>query len=83
MAFIKAVSPSFTVFTSGFYHRWKLPEDVVESRYREAGSVILRTALNGYIQFTLADEGIGVTRYNRDISRRWYDLRTQVSLPQH
>ena len=83
MAFIKAVSPSFTVFTSGFYHRWKLPEDVVESRYREAGSVILRTALNGYIQFTLADEGIGVKRYNRDISRRWYDLRTQVSLPQH
>lgn len=74
-AFIEAVQPAVTVFTTGAFHRWRLPSDKVRRRYQQAGSQLLNTGEHGYVRISVAHSGITTTGYNRELSPRWYDNR--------
>ncbi|MBU2976986.1 DNA internalization-related competence protein ComEC/Rec2 [Alteromonas sp. C1M14] len=74
-AFIEAVAPDFTVFSTGYYHRWRLPHDQVVKRYEQTGSKLINTAKHGYVRFTF--DGAEIEMYSQGAGwhQRWYDGR--------
>ncbi|WP_083272927.1 DNA internalization-related competence protein ComEC/Rec2 [Alteromonas confluentis] len=76
-AFVNAVSPKVTVFTTGAFHRWQLPDEQVQARYLDVGSEVYDTGQHGYVRLTMTTGNVIAQPFNRAISPRWYDNRGQ------
>ncbi len=70
--FVKAVSPSYVVFTAAQPNRWQFPHPEVVANYQEVGSEILQTGKHGFIEFSFQDNHIQQRSYRQNIYNRWY-----------
>jgi competence protein ComEC len=70
--FVRAVAPRFAVFTVGYRNRFGHPREDVLSRYREAGSRILRTDETGALQLRFAAGGGVQIVAQREAARRYW-----------
>jgi len=71
-AFVAAVRPHYTVFTSGYRNRFGHPHPVVVKRYRETGSLLLRSDRDGAVQADMDRQGIRLDTYRALHRRYWY-----------
>lgn len=74
-AFVDAVSPKVALVSAGWRNRFRQPAAVVEARYRERGTEIRRTDVEGALRVTLpasAGEPVAVRRLV-DRPRYWSD----------
>jgi competence protein ComEC len=71
-AFIAAVRPTTTVFTTGYLNRFGHPRDVVVARYVAAGSRVMRTDETGAVTFVLAVDGIRMEAWRTAHARYWH-----------
>lgn len=74
-AFIYAVAPRYTVFSTGYYHRWRLPHPTVIARYQQYGTQMVNTSHIGYTRFTFNNKEIATYTQGAGIHKRWYDGR--------
>lgn len=75
--FIKAVSPTHVIFTSGYQNRWNFPHPHVLQRYHDFIDEpnefsTLSTGENGRIKLSFSAQGIEISRYRIDEFRPWY-----------
>ena len=71
-AFVAAVHPHYTVFTSGYRNRFGHPHPVVVKRYRETGSLLLRSDQDGAVQVDMDRRDFGLGSYRARHRRYWY-----------
>ena len=71
-ALIHAVKPQVTIFSAGFYNRWRMPNHSVIARYQAYGSQIYNTAVNGMVKVKLNEKGYQIDNYRQDISPFWF-----------
>ncbi|MEG3768579.1 DNA internalization-related competence protein ComEC/Rec2, partial [Alteromonas sp. 14N.309.X.WAT.G.H12] len=74
-AFIYAVAPAYTVFSTGYYHRWRLPHRDVVARYQQYGMQMVNTSRMGYTRFSFNNKEIVTYAQGAGINQRWYDSR--------
>ena len=78
---VNKVSPQYVVFTNGFQNRWGFPNKSVLERYENAGSRVLETAKDGYINIAIYEtpnadtNNIRVKTWYADLQPRWYKSR--------
>lgn len=72
--FIQQVSPHAAVFTAGYRNRFGHPKAEVLERYRENGTTLYRSDMDGAIMFDLDHEG-GITArtWRRSAPRYWHE----------
>ena len=73
--FINAVKPKFVVFSAGHGNRFNHPNEKVVARYQRKERMLLSTAQNGAIEFSVDNQGrlLPPKRWRQDNSRFWYD----------
>lgn len=71
-SFVKAVMPSFVIFTSGNQNRWGFPSQEVVNRYEAINAKIFITGKHGRIKVDIDKEYIVASRYRIDEYKRWY-----------
>ena len=69
--FVHAVSPRFAVFTVGHRNRFGHPREDVVARYRQKGSLLLRTDRLGALRVVLRDESAVTSAYRQEARRYW------------
>ncbi|MCA1925435.1 MAG: DNA internalization-related competence protein ComEC/Rec2 [Thiobacillus sp.] len=69
--FVKQVSPGWVVYTMGYRNRFGHPHAEVVARFREAGSVQLRSDRDGLVRFRFGEGGVDVAQYRRVQRRYW------------
>jgi competence protein ComEC len=69
--FVQAVAPELSVFSVGYRNRFGHPHPVVNARYRQAGSRILRTDFAGAILIAMRPTGIAVQNWREANTRYW------------
>jgi competence protein ComEC len=73
-AFVDAVRPRAVVFPVGYRNRFGHPHPEVLQRYRDFGSAIYRTDLDGAVLITMTPEsGITIDRQRAVYRRYWLD----------
>lgn len=72
-AFIAAVSPTFALFSAGYYNRFHHPAAETVQRYQTANVAVLNTAVNGSLSFTLEREAlpIQIQSYRQQYPHYW------------
>ncbi|WP_292954547.1 DNA internalization-related competence protein ComEC/Rec2 [Nitrosomonas sp.] len=70
-AFVKQVNPAVTVFTVGYRNRFGHPRDDIVERYREQGSMLLRSDWHGAILMRFEPEGFVVGSWRQLRPRYW------------
>jgi zinc transport system substrate-binding protein len=70
--FVDATRPQLVVFSAGHRNRWGFPLADVEQRWREAGSVTLRTAASGAVLVRVDRSGITHLEEFRRAQRRYW-----------
>ncbi len=80
-AWIRTVSPRYSVITAGYRNRYRLPAKAVTRRYREHGSTVLISGLTGAIHFELdAETGISAPQsYRQQTARYWRHRLSQAA----
>ena len=73
-AFIEAVSPRIAVLTLGYRNRFGHPKDEVVARYRDLGTKIWRTDLEGAIELRFSPEGPQAQGYRARERRYWREV---------
>lgn len=71
-ALIRAVNPSWVVFSSGHRNRYNHPHPQIVDRYRELGVEAVYTSRSGALRFALGPAGVRVDQHWRDASRRFW-----------
>lgn len=72
-SFISAVSPQYSLVSTGFLNRWKMPSIEVVKRYESAGIKFLNTAQTGQITVRLSENSPPqVTSWRITRQPRWY-----------
>lgn len=71
-AFVKAVSASAVIFTSGYRNRWGFPRPTVVDRYETSGARLYRTDEDGAILVNCDLQGCDLSRYRQRKQRIWY-----------
>jgi len=71
-AFIAAVQPATTVFTTGYLNRFGHPRPDVVARYVAAGSSVMRTDETGAVIVLVADDGIRIEQWRTTHARYWH-----------
>ncbi len=72
-AFIKATSPDYVVFATGYRNPYGFPDEKVVSRYREFGSDLVNTASRGMITFDFSDKnGLQLLPGYREVRQRFW-----------
>ena len=79
-AWIRTVSPRYSVITAGYRNRYRLPAKAVTRRYREHGSTVLISGLTGAIHFELdAETGVSAPQsYRQQTTRYWRHRLSQA-----
>ena len=70
-AFVAQVSPRWVVYTMGYRNRFGHPHAEVMARFREAGSVQLRSDRDGLVRFRFGEAGVEAAQYRRVQRRYW------------
>ena len=72
-AFIRATSPDYVVFTTGYRNPYGFPDEKVVSRYKEFGSDLVNTASHGMITFNFSDKnGLQLLPGYREVRQRFW-----------
>jgi competence protein ComEC len=71
--FVKQVAPRYAIFSAGYRNRFGHPRESVLSRYREAGSELLRTDTGGAIRMRLEPEGVQIEAQRERARRYWHE----------
>lgn len=71
-AFIEQVNPKHVVFSAGYRNRYRHPASKVQSRYRDAGSMLWNTASQGAITFHLDAGDLRVENERCRSPRLWW-----------
>lgn len=80
--FLAQVSPEYALFAAGYRNRFGHPKDDVLDRYRERGSRIYRTDLDGAITVTAGPgDDINVRRYRASVRKYWHAPLENPDLP--
>ena len=73
-AFVRALAPTYVVFTHALWHRWTFPDPEVVARYVDTGATMVSTALQGYSLFEfLPNNTIRLRTFREHIRPRWYE----------
>jgi competence protein ComEC len=80
-AFVRAVAPTYAVFTNGYRNRFGHPRADVVARYRAVGAQILRTDLDGAVAFTFAAGVAVVPVASRRVALRYWHDRPDARAP--
>jgi len=70
--FVAATRPQVVVFSAGHRNRWGFPLADVEQRWRDAGSLTLRTATSGAVLVRIDRSGITRLEEFRRVHRRYW-----------
>lgn len=71
-AFIKTVAPGHVVFASGYRNQFGHPKPAIVQRYRQIGTTIHKTSVNGAITFnSRKGELLTATHYRQKNPRYW------------
>jgi competence protein ComEC len=70
-AFVDAVAPRQAVFSVGYRNRFGHPREDVVARYRQKGSLLLRTDRLGALRVVLRDESAVTSAYRQEARRYW------------
>lgn len=71
-AFVAAVHPRYTIFTSGYRNRFGHPHPAVVQRYRAAGSLLLRSDRDGAVLVDMDKLDFRLESYRARHRRYWY-----------
>lgn len=72
-AFVRAVSPRYALFSSGYLNRYGFPKQAIIKRYRDAGAILFDTAGSGAIEFRVAEDGINISSHREESRRFWHN----------
>jgi competence protein ComEC len=76
--FIDEVQPDLTVFTAGYFNRFRHPRPEIVKRYEDAQSKILRSDYHGAITLDFVadhlDAKIKATSWRKQNRRYWHDI---------
>ena len=79
IGFVRAVSPSYAIVSSGYRNRYGFPDTGVVGRWRSVGSEVLNTAELGAIELNIAANGvISQPKYHRMQQHRYWQ---QAAIP--
>lgn len=82
--FIAQVSPQVAVITNGYRNRFGHPKAEILARYREAGSTIFRSDLDGAVLFDLLPgRGVMVKTWRHSARRYWHEPGVGVAENSH
>lgn len=70
--FLDAVRPRLAIFTVGYRNRYGHPKRDIVARYRERGSALLRTDLDGAIELRFQGGRVEIITARRDQRRYWH-----------
>lgn len=70
--FVKAVSPELVLVSAGYLNRFRLPNQAIIRRYRDAGAAVLNTAGSGAISVRFDKGDMIVTRRRERARRFWH-----------
>ncbi len=70
-AFIRQVNPELTIFTVGYRNRFRHPDKEVAERYRQSGSKLLRSDIDGAVSLRFSNNGIEVETWRARYRRYW------------
>ena len=76
-AFVRAVSPEYVIFSSGYLNRFRLPKQDIINRYKKAGAVIINTPDSGAVRIQSGKAGMIVTTERETSTRFWNFSRTR------
>ena len=76
MALVRAVSPEYVVFSSGYLNRFSFPKQDIINRYEEIGASLLNTADSGAILMHVRSSGISITK-QREKSGKFWNTRVE------
>ncbi len=79
-AFVDAVHPRYMVFTSGYLNRFRHPREEIVGRYRAAGSVMLRSDVDGAVTMDMDAQNFMLERYRTVHARYWQQGVTPVAV---
>ncbi len=75
-AFIKATSPDYVVFTTGYRNPYGFPDEKVVSRYEEFGSDLVNSAMQGMISFEFSEKnGLQLQPGYREVRQRFWHTK--------
>ncbi len=75
--FIRAVSPKYVVFATGYRNPYGFPDEKVISRYKEFGSHLVNTASHGMITFKLSNKyGLQLLPGYREVRQRFWHSKS-------
>jgi competence protein ComEC len=75
--FVDAVHPRYAMFTTGYLNRFGHPKEEIVERYREAGSTLLRSDVEGAVSIAMDAQAFKLESYRKSHTRYWQ----HVALP--
>ncbi|MBL0712975.1 MAG: DNA internalization-related competence protein ComEC/Rec2 [Desulfosarcina sp.] len=66
-AFLQVVAPELAIFSCGWRNRFGFPHQEILARYRQAGSRILRTDINGAVYIRMRSDGLQLSCNDRTV----------------
>jgi len=79
--FVTRVNPDIALVAAGFRNRFGHPKDDVLDRYRELGSRIYRTDLDGALLIETGSDAVKIQRYRGLYRRYWHAALENPDLP--
>jgi len=70
--FIKAVSPTWVIFSAGFMNHWGFPANEVKLRYKNQSVKMVNSGLSGFIRVKIKKGCIYMQTYREDLASYWY-----------
>ncbi|HBZ30834.1 MAG TPA: competence protein ComEC, partial [Nitrosomonas nitrosa] len=72
-AFVRQINPRLTIFTIGYRNPFGHPREDIVARYRDLGSLVMRSDRDGAVLLKFNSAGIEIGSW-REINRRyWHD----------
>jgi competence protein ComEC len=81
--FVSTTNPRHVVFSAGFNHHFRHPNEAVTSRFQDAGATMWNTAYHGAVTFSWTESGEMYAEPFRQTHRRYWRGSTvyQAGLP--
>lgn len=71
-AFLKTVSPKYSIFSNGYLNQWGMPNADVLNRYQQLDIQAITTAENGMVQATFRKKTMEIATYRKDLMPYWF-----------
>mgnify|MGYP002713094680 CR=1 FL=1 len=70
-AFVSAVAPEYTLFSTGYRNRYGFPDPIVVGRYRRAGASVFDTSRQGALTIRLGSPNAEIEAYRPSARHYW------------